>query len=100
MNDRLSLNWDIKRSLAKINYKIHTDAVKEYLIPKKLHKNETNLVYANATQLLCLANLESLNAEFIRQGLRQSKRLRKLNEIAIIQMRSLLDHPTIKKLDK
>jgi len=56
--------------------------------------------YSDVTQLVCLANLESLNAEFIRQGLNQSKRLIKLNEIAIVQMKSLLGNVSVKKLTK
>ncbi len=55
--------------------------------------------YSDVTQLVCLANLESLNAEFIRQELPQTERLVKLNEIAIIQMRSLIGNQTIKKLN-
>jgi KilA-N domain len=54
--------------------------------------------YSDVTQLVCLANIETLNAEFIRQGLPQSERLLKLNEIAIIQMRSLLNSSSLKKL--
>ena len=54
--------------------------------------------YTNVAQLVCLANLESLNAEFIRQGLLQSERLQKLNQIAIIQMRSIVKNKTIKKI--
>lgn len=54
--------------------------------------------YASVTQLVCLANLESLNAVFIRQGLSQKERLIQLNEVAIVQMRSLIGNPTIKKL--
>jgi len=54
--------------------------------------------YSDVTQLVCLANLESFNAEFIRQGISQTERLLKLNEIAIIQMRSLLDNGSVKKL--
>ena len=53
--------------------------------------------YADVTQLICLANLESLNAEFIRQELLQSERLLRLNEIAIIQMKSLLGNGEVKK---
>jgi hypothetical protein len=56
--------------------------------------------YASVTQLVCLANLESLNAEFIRQNLSQQERLMRLNEIAIVQMRSLLGNPTIRKLGR
>lgn len=130
-NKRLSLGWDTKRMLTKINYRIHTDAIKRHIIPPKISKVQANLIYANeadvlnkalfgmtakewrdknlkldgnirdysdVTQLICLANLETLNAEFIRQGLQQSERLLSLNEIAIIQMRSLLGSPSLKKL--
>jgi len=130
-NKRLSLDWDIKRNLSKINYKIHTDAVKEHLIPPKITNQQANFVYASegdvlnkalfgmtakewrdanpkkkgnirdyadVSQLVCLTNLESLNAEFIRQKMKQPGRLLKLNEIAIIQMKSLTTSPTIKKI--
>ncbi|OGC82423.1 MAG: DNA-binding protein [Candidatus Abawacabacteria bacterium RBG_16_42_10] len=128
-SERLALDWDIKRNLARVNYRIHTDAIKEYLIPQKLqpsscvYANEADVLnkalfgmtakewretnpkqegnirdYATAAQLVCLVNLESLNAEFIRQGLSQSDRLLRLNEIAIIQMRSLLTIGGIQKL--
>jgi hypothetical protein len=130
---KLALGWDVKRMLAKINYKIHTDAIKEHLIPENLAKYAKDLVYAteadllnlalfglkaqewerknhqktgnirdHATveQLVILANLETLNAEFIRQGLEPIERLKRLNEIAIIQMGSLLGNPTIKKLSR
>lgn len=132
-NKKLALGWDVKRMLAKINYRIHTDAIKEHLIPENLAKYVKDLVYASEAdllnlalfglkaqewksenhrekgnirdhatveQLVILANLETLNAEFIRQGLESLERLKKLNEIAIIQMRSLLGNPTIKKLSK
>lgn len=122
-NEKVALGWDARRMLAKVNYKVHTDAVKQNLIPAHLSKSEVNRVYAseadvlnmalfgmtagewriksknkkgnirddaNVTQLVCLAGLESLNAEFIRQKLTQPDRLTRLNEIAIIQMRSLM----------
>lgn len=54
--------------------------------------------YADVLQLVCLVGLESLNANFIRQGMSQAKRLRKLNEIAIIQIRSLVGNKSIKKI--
>lgn len=54
--------------------------------------------YADVAQLVCLANLESLNAEFIRQNIPQSERLLQLNQIAIIQMKSLIGNPSIRKL--
>jgi len=132
-NIRLNLDWDIKRNLAKINYKVHTDAIKRHLIPYKITPEQANFVYASeadvlnkalfnmtakewreanpdkegnirdysdVSQLVCLSNLESFNAEFIRQGLKQPERLLKLNEIAIIQMESLINSPGIKKLGK
>jgi hypothetical protein len=133
-NERLALGWDAKRMLTKINYKIHTDAIKENIIlPQKLTIQEATATYANEAdvlnvalfgvtaqnwkiknkdkegnmrdyadvyQLVCLANLESLNAEFIKMGMFQGDRLLKLNETAIVQMRSLLANSTAKKLLK
>ena len=117
------LDWNIKRKLTKINYRIHTDAIKENLIPPNLTKKQISFVYANeadilnmalfgktakqwrdenpkekgnirdyanVSQLVCLANLENLNAVFINDGLEQSDRLLKLNQIAISQMKILL----------
>lgn len=117
------LEWDLRRNLSKINYLIHTDAVKDYLVPQRLLNSRLEgLVYANeadllnlalfgrtakewktanpeakgnmrdeatAEQLLVLANLENLNAEFIKQGLKADQRLQRLNEIAIHQMNLL-----------
>jgi len=126
------LGWDIKRNLTKINYKIHTDAIKENLIPSTLTPKQINFVYANEAdilnmalfgmtakewreqnpnkkgnirdeanvyQLVCLANLESLNAHFINEGLSQAQRVKKLNEIAISQMKILTNDESIKKLE-
>ncbi|MFA6048113.1 MAG: KilA-N domain-containing protein [Parcubacteria group bacterium] len=130
-NEKLALGWDVKRMLTKINYRIHTDAIKENLIPGKISKAQENIIYANeadvlnialfgmtakewrdknpklagnirdyadVTQLVCLANLENLNAEYIRAELSQKERLIKLNESAISQMKSLMGNPSIKKL--
>lgn len=130
-NKRLHLDWNTKRMLTKINYHIHTDAIKQNLIPPRISQIETKVIFANeadvlnralfgmtakdwrdknpkragnirdyadVVQLVCLANLESLNAEFIRQGIEQPARLVKLNEIAIIQMQSLLASTTLKKI--
>ena len=130
-NDRLKLGWNLQRTLAKINYRIHTDAVRETLIPHAITKQQATLVYANEAdllnvalfgqtakqwrdshpgaegnvrdhapleQLVVLTNLESLNSVLIRQGLSQPARLRKLNEIAISQMRTLLADTNIKRL--
>jgi hypothetical protein len=130
-NERLTLGWDTKRMLTKINYRIHTDAIKEHILPPLISKADANIIYANeadvlnkslfgmtskewrdsnpkqegnirdyadVTQLVCLANLENLNAEYIRAGLVQKDRLMKLNESAISQMKSLLNNSSIKKL--
>ena len=130
-NEKLLLGWDAKRMLTKINYKIHTDAIKKHIIPNLITKQDTKFVYANEAdvlnmalfgmtakqwreknknkksnirneadvrQLVCLANLESINAEMIKQGISQSKRLQQLNNIAITQMKSLLENKTIKNL--
>ncbi|MBN1118053.1 MAG: KilA-N domain-containing protein [Bacteroidales bacterium] len=130
-NNRLKLNWNLNRTLAKINYRIHTDAIKENIIPKNLNKEQVSEIYANEAdvlnvslfgktakqwrdenpdsdgnirdfaaieQLLVLANLESLNAEFIKMGLHQHERLVKLNQTAISQMKSLALNTNFKKL--
>jgi hypothetical protein len=132
-NDRLKLEWNLQRTLAKVNYRIHTDAIKESLIPKVLSKIQINFVYASEAdmlnmalfgktakqwrdenpaaegnirdeasleQLVVLSNLESINSVLIKQALSQSERLQRLNEIAITQMRSLLDNHAVKKLTK
>ena len=132
-NERKHLGWDVKRTLTKMNYAIHTDAIKLHLIPEKISSEESSVVYANEAdilnmalfgktakqwridnknnkgnirdyadvrQLVCLANLESLNAEFIRQKIPQSERLIKLNEIAVIQMQILIEHNTMKEIEQ
>ena len=130
-HERRTLDWDIRRNLAKINYRIHTDAIKNHLIPAEVTAAQASLMYAseadvlnvalfgttarqwrdanpgakgnirddaNGAQLVCLSNMESLNAEFIKQGLAQPERLRKLNAIAIEQMRVLMHDTGIKRL--
>ena len=127
-HERGQLGWDIRRNLSKVNYQIHTDAVKENLIPDKLTKKQVGFVYAseadllnmalfgltakqwrncntdkkgnirdyaNISQLVCLSNMESINAVLIRQGIKQTDRLVQLNEIAISQMTSLVKNKTI-----
>ena len=129
--EKNKLGWSAKRFLVKANYKVHTDAVQENLIPATVSKKQINFIYANeadilnvalfgmtakewraknprlkgnirdyanVAQLVCLAGLESLNAEFIRQAIPQTERLKQLNRIAIIQMKSLSGKPFIKKL--
>jgi len=121
-NHRLSLAWNLNRTLAKLNYRIHTDAIKAHLIPAALTSEQISFTYANEAdvlnvalfgktakewrdanpklegnmrdyaaieQLLVLANIEGMNAEFIRMGLAQSDRLVRLNQIAIRQLQSL-----------
>ena len=130
--EQKQLGWDIKRSLTKINYRIHTDAIKENLLPPELTATQINQVYAteadvlnlalfgvtasqwrqkhkkqegnirdyaNVSQLVCLSNLENLNALFIEEGLPQAERLPKLNGIARHQMRILTADKGIKKLE-
>ena len=117
--EQKQLGWSVKRELAKINYRIHTSAIKQHLIPKELTLEQKSFVYADEAdllnvamfgmtakewreenpelkgnirdyatmnQLICLSNLENLNAVFINEGLPQRERLEKLNLIAIQQM--------------
>jgi hypothetical protein len=130
--EQKQLGWDIRRNLTKINYRIHTDAIRKNLIPATLNKQQISHVYAseadilnmalfgktaahwraenpdetgnirdfaNASQLVCLANLENLNAVFINEGLKQAERLTRLNQIAIGQMRILVEDRTTRKLE-
>lgn len=129
--EQKQLGWDIKRNLVKINYKIHTDAIKNNLVPEKLSKERINYIYASEadilnvalfgmtakewrennpelkgnmrdyadiSQLVCLSNLENLNAVFINEGMDATERIEKLNAIAIEQMRILTESERIKKL--
>jgi hypothetical protein len=131
--ERKELGWDIRRNLTKINYRIHTDAIRENLIPPELTQGEINHVYAseadilnmalfgktakqwckenpgkkgnirdfaNVAQLVCLANLETLNAHFIHEGYSQSERLKRMNNVAIQQMKLLTEDHAIKQLEK
>ncbi len=130
-NDRLNLTWNLHRTLSKINYRIHTDAIKEHIIPNSVTQEQASLAYATEAdvlnvalfgktakqwrdenpktegnirdqasieQLLVLANIESMNAEFIKMDVPQSERLIKLNQIAISQLKSILGNAQIKKL--
>ena len=130
--EQKQLGWSAKRELSKINYHIHTDAIKQNLIPTELSPQQTSIIYANEAdvlnvalfgitakqwreanpdlkgnirdyasinQLICLANMENLNAVFINKGLSQSDRLKELNRIAIQQM-MVLEEVENKKLLK
>lgn len=122
--EQAQLGWSAKRELSKINYHIHTDAVKQNLVPPELTMAQASVIYASEAdvlnvamfgltakewreqhpdlkgnirdyasinELICLSNMENLNAVFIDEGLTQKERLLKLNQIAISQMRILED---------
>jgi len=124
VEEQKALGWSAKRELAKINYHIHTDAIKHNLIPATLTQQQTSIIYANEAdvlnvalfgitakewreanpdlagnirdyatinELICLSNMENLNAVFINEGVSQRERLIKLNQIAIQQMRILME---------
>jgi hypothetical protein len=130
--ERIQLGWDVRRNLTKINYRIHTDAIRSMLIPPALPPSQVSLVYAceadvlnvalfgqtakdwrdtnpdktgnirdyaDVSQLVCLANLESLNAHLIQQGIPQPERLSILNKTAIQQMTILTSDTGIKRLE-
>lgn len=117
--EQKQIGWTAKRELAKLNYHIHTDAIKQYLIPQELTQQQISVIYAskadvlnvalfgvtakqwreqhselkgnirdyaNINELICLSNMESLNAVFINEKLSQKDRLIKLNRVAIQQM--------------
>ena len=131
-NRRLSLAWNLNRTLSKLNYRIHTDAVKTHLIPPEVTPAQAAITYAteadllnvalfgqsakewreanpklegnmrdHATieQLLVLANIEGMNAEFIHMGLPQGERLKRLNQIAIRQMQTLTNPSHLRRLE-
>ena len=120
--EQRQLGWSAKRELSKINYRIHTDAIKHNLIPAEVTQAQANSIYANEAdvlnvamfgltakqwrennpdlkgnirdyatinELVCLSNMENLNAVFIEQGMSQKERLVRLNQIAIHQMNVL-----------
>jgi hypothetical protein len=117
--EQKQIGWSAKRELSKINYHIHTDAIKENLLPREITQQQASQIYANEAdvlnvalfgktakdwrienpdkkgnirdystinQLICLSNLENVNALFINEGIVQSERILKLNQIAIKQM--------------
>jgi len=131
-SEKEQLGWDIRRNLAKINYVVHTDAIKENLIPTEITKKQAEIIYASEadvlnmalfgitakdwrdqnkdkkgnirdyadiSQLVCLSNLENLNALFIKEKLSQSERLLKLNKIAIDQMKLFVENKRINNLE-
>ena len=131
-NRRLALAWNLNRTLSKLNYRIHTDAVKAHLIPPEVTAAQAAITYANEAdllnvalfgqtakqwrdanpklegnmrdhatieQLLVLANIEGMNAEFIHMSLPQGDRLKRLNQIAIRQMQTLTASSALRQLE-
>jgi hypothetical protein len=129
--EQKQFGWTAKRELAKLNYHIHTDAIKKNLIPKELSSAQTSIIYANEAdvlnvalfgitakqwrdinpeakgnirdyasinELICLSNMENLNAVFINEGMPQKERLVKLNQIAIQQAKILQETESRKML--
>ena len=130
-NRRLSLAWNLNRTLSKLNYRIHTDAIKVHLIPPEVTLAQAAITYASEAdllnvalfgqtakqwreanpeldgnmrdhatieQLLVLANIEGMNAEFIHMAVAQGERLKRLNQIAIRQMHTLTAHTAVQQL--
>ena len=130
--EQKQIGWSAKRELAKINYHIHTDAIKNNLVPMELTQKQTSIIYANeadvlnvalfgitakewretnpdlkgnirdyasVNELICLSNMENINAVLINEGVSQQDRLIKLNKIAIQQM-SVLQEVENRKLLK
>ncbi|MCK5519586.1 KilA-N domain-containing protein [bacterium] len=135
-NSKISLEWNVNRIISKINYKIHTDAIKQNLIPVQVTSKQKSFTYASEAdllnvalfgktakewrddtstdsvsdkkgnirdystihQLIVLSNIESMNAELIKQGIAQNQRLIILNKMAIEQMTSILASSSINKL--
>ena len=122
VEEQKQLGWSAKRELAKINYRIHTDAIQQNLVPATVTRTQMNMIYAseadvlkvalfgkthqqwqrenptlkgnqrdyaNINQLICISNMENINAVMINDGVPQPQRLKRLNEIAIHQMRVL-----------
>jgi len=131
--EQAQIGWSAKRELAKINYRIHTDAIQQHLIPAAVTRAQMNIIYANEAdvlnvalfgqthqqwqlkhpelkgnqrdyadinQLICISNMENLNAVMIEDGIPQSQRLKRLNEIAIHQMKVLSSGPDNRNLLK
>ena len=131
--EQAALGWSAKRELAKINYRIHMDAIQQHLIPAAVTRAQMNAIYANEAdvlnvalfgkthqqwqlanpdlkgnqrdyadinQLICLSNMENLNAVMIQDGIAQPERLKRLNEIAIHQMKILTNGMDSRRLLK
>ena len=131
--EQKNLGWSVKRELSKINYHIHTDAVKSHLIPNEISASQKNTIYAEEAdvlnvamfgmtakewrdnnpdlkgnirdyatinELICLSNMENINAILIDEGVSQSERLERLNKIAIHQMKIFENVRTSQRVNK
>ena len=120
--EQKQIGWSVKRELSKLNYRIHTDAIKQNIVPEEIDAYHKSLIYAEEAdvlnvamfgmtakewrdsnpdkkgnirdyatinELICLSNMENLNAVFINDGMPQTERLVKLNQVAIQQMQVL-----------
>lgn len=120
--EQKQIGWSVKRELSKLNYRIHTDAIKQNIVPEEIDAYHKSLIYAeeadvlnvamfgmtakewrdanpdkkgnirdytSINELICLSNMENLNAVFINDGMPQTERLVKLNQVAIQQMQVL-----------
>ena len=120
--EQKQIGWSVKRELSKLNYRIHTDAIKQNIVPEEIDEYHKSLIYAeeadvlnvamfgmtakewrdanpdkkgnirdyaSINELICLSNMENLNAVFINDGMPQTERLVKLNHVAIQQMQVL-----------
>ena len=120
--EQKQIGWSVKRELSKLNYRIHTDAIKQNIVPEEIDAYHKSLIYAeeadvlnvamfgmtakewrdanpdkkgnirdyaSINELICLSNMENLNAVFINDGMPQTERLVKLNHVAIQQMQVL-----------
>lgn len=129
--ERLSIGWEARRTIAKTNYRIHTDAIKENLLAASISPEHQRMTYANeadiinvalfgctakewreahpetdgnirdmagVVELIVLANLEAMNAHYIKQGIPQAQRLQELRRIARYQIKSVADAPSTKRL--
>ena len=118
-NSRLSLSWNLNREISKLNYRVHTDAIRQNLIPEEVTVAQASIIYAeeadvlnvamfgqtakqwreahpelkgnirdyaSINELICLSNMENINAVLIDEGVPQGDRLVRLNQIAINQM--------------
>ena len=130
--ERLSVGWEARRALARTNYRIHTDAIKEHLLDESVSVAHQRMIYASeadiinvalfgctakewrdahpeargnirdmagVVELIILANLESMNAEYIKQDIPQAERLQALRNIARYQLKSVTSAPSTKRLE-